>query len=228
MDPSWMFLFTEKYHYSLWSQDKTLLGRYTLWLVWGTGAPVSAGVTNHPALLWPRSLRVTVLTWCLIHLSCLLASGGKRGSWSSFCFTRIPKPIILISFSPAPQICHFDGQRCPGTLHLSQWCPPACILSFGFLCWTHPAWLPLLRDSLWLLIQQGIIFFFLELLWIYLKICFILPVLFEVGDRSSVHRWQSDILDLVAPENLSVVLILKADLAQHGILESQSFSLKTL
>lgn len=26
MDPSWMFLFTEKY-YSLWSQDKTLLGR---------------------------------------------------------------------------------------------------------------------------------------------------------------------------------------------------------
>ena len=54
------------------------------------------------------------------------------------------------------------------------------------------------------------------------------PLLFEVGDRSSVPRWQSDILDLVAPENLSVVLMPKADLAHHRILESQSFSFKTL
>lgn len=54
------------------------------------------------------------------------------------------------------------------------------------------------------------------------------PLLFEVGDRSSVPRWQSDVLDLVAPENLSVVLMPKADLAHHRILESQSFSFKTL
>ena len=173
MDSSWIFLFTEKYHYSLWSQDKTLLGRVYFVVSLGHWGPCSHWWYQPSSTSLAKEshshcsylvLDTSILSACL---------GRKRGSWSSFCFTWIPKPIILINFSPAPQICHFDGQRHPGTLHLSQWCPPSCILSFGFLCRLHPAWLPFLRDSLWLLIQQGIILCFLELLWIYLKTCFV-------------------------------------------------------
>lgn len=130
MDSSWMFLFTEKYHYSLWSQDKTLLGRVYFVVSLGHWGPCSHWWYQPSSTSLAKEshshcsylvLDTSILSACL---------GRKRGSWSSFCFTWIPKPIILINFLPLPKsvtLMDRDTQG-PFTSHSDVLLPVFCPL----------------------------------------------------------------------------------------------------
>lgn len=149
MDSSWMFLFTEKYHYSLWSQDKTLLGRvYFVVSVghWGSCSrwwyqPIQpfSGQGVSQSLFLPGARYVYLY---------LLASGRKRGSWSSFCFTWIPANHPDKLFLPVLKSVTWwtETSRDPPLLTVGG--PPFLYFVLWFPCRPHPAWLPFLRDSL--------------------------------------------------------------------------------